>query len=472
MSFQTQLRIFRSNGLEIPFPPGSYRWADISTRPIRSASQTARTIDGRLVSLGDPAFRQLEVTISVSDQIAPALDNLWEGDELTIHSPDYMTEAGGVLTLSREPVPGTVTAHAVDGTVLASPESRTVNVPDAVYVRYRPIFGVKVTAPLDKRATEGKARVSWTLVTEEDEAVEIVEPAAAITIDIMEATGGDILDYTASDGIEIRSHTFLSSGTFTVTKAGYLEDGWVIAGGGGGARHDSDNVKGGGASAGQARRLRNPDGTRIWLEPGIYSIEVGAGGPGAVGNNNGSNGSPSEAFGIQALGGGAGGTTTGSPGPGGGGGGGVGSALTGGPPFGNAIGTLENGHRGGAGRVASSSYLLAGGGAGASEPGRDGATSLSSEHTSEFTGAKGGDGLKVFCRTGLEEWYAGGGSPGISSRYTPQSGGQGGGGTGASGGSSAGNGAQNTGGGGGGADYGAAGSGGSGIVIIAYRRAV
>ncbi|RKT35286.1 hypothetical protein BXY70_1319 [Roseovarius halotolerans] len=465
MSFQTQLRIFRRNGLEIPFPPGSYRWADISTRPIPSASKTARTIDGRLISLGDPAFRQLEVTVSVSDQVAPALDNLWEGDELTIHSPDYKTEAGGVLTLSREPVPGTITAHAADGTVLASPESRTVNVPGAVYVRYRPIFGVKVTAPLDKRSTEGKARVSWTLVCEEDEAVEIVEPGEPggtdpnpLPDDLVEATGGVVTDYTDEEGLRWRLHEFLSSGLFTVSARGRVQA--LVAGAGGGGGHNNGgDLPGSGPGAG-GLFLAEFD-----VEVGFHAVEIGAGGAPAVGGSsstnvsNGSQGSASKFHGIEAPGGGGGrGVTTANGWPDGGSGAGQVRDIFG--PVG--LGKPYYGHGGGTGgQDGDSDKRATGGGGGAGSRGGNGAPGVKS--------GDAGTGVDMGWFFGEESRILCAGAAGGENSSSPGAAA----GQPATGGSLPGqNGAQNTGNAGGacgGTSNPQGGAGASGIVAIRYR---
>jgi fibronectin-binding autotransporter adhesin len=72
---------------------------------------------------------------------------------------------------------------------------------------------------------------------------------------------------------------FTSSGTLTVTKAGYFDFLIVSGGSGGGGEYAADGA-GGGISSGQ-----------VWLEPGSYTVTVGAGsttvGATATGNPGG-----------------------------------------------------------------------------------------------------------------------------------------------------------------------------------------
>jgi hypothetical protein len=288
------------------------------------------------------------------------------------------------------------------------------------------------------------------------------EGAPVVVEEKMLADGGTQVDFVLA-GKNLRSATFPGMGIFEVTRAGYLEDGWVIAGGGGGYRHPSTSQACGGGSCGQVRRLRNPDGSRIWLNVGLYTIEIGAGGPGS------STGSQSSAFGIVAIGGGSGGGASTPPGSGGGGGAAsTSTAQAGGGPFGNVPGTLENGQRGGAGRISTGSPR-AGGGAGAGTAGKDGLSS--GTLSSDYSNGDGGDGIQIYCRTGLAEWVAGGGAGGVGSGIATRTGGLGGGGNGGGVlGTNATSGAVNTGSGGGGASTGNAGNGGSGIVIICWER--
>jgi len=105
----------------------------------------------------------------------------------------------------------------------------------------------------------------------------------------MSATGGTTLDY-ASGGFTYRSHTFTSSGTFTVSTVGSFGtvDAVIIAGGGGGG---GDRGGGGGAGGMQT--------TSPTLSATGYSVSVGGGGGG-----NGGNGGNSSFNGVTSIGGG------------------------------------------------------------------------------------------------------------------------------------------------------------------------
>lgn len=377
----TQLRIFRSNGLEIPLPPGSHRSLEFSVQPIREAAQLARTIDGRLVDLGDAVFRRLEVSISARDQVPGALDNIWPGDALTIHSPERLSEAGGVLTLSREPVPGSILAHASDGSVIAEPEERTVNVPAAAYITYRPMLGV-IVASANRSGVEGKAAVSWRMTAEEDGSIEIItapEPGVISDPTVWaEASGGTVSEHTDADNQTWRIHEFTASGSLEITSAGRIQ--LLVAAGGGGGGHNKFSIFPGSGAGGGGLYVSFID-----AKTGFHPIVVGAGG--APGNDgfsdtdvpNGKKGSSSLAFGIVADGGGEGHGLSTVFDSGMNGGSGSGSILnTLGAP---GVGKPYFGHDGGGGfQGANGTTRAGGGGGGAGSPGGDGEI-----------GVKGGD---------------------------------------------------------------------------------
>jgi hypothetical protein len=238
-------------------------------------------------------------------------------------------------------------------------------------------------------------------------------------------------------------HTFTSSGTFNLfeeTSIDYL----VVAGGGGGGRQWAGSDGGGGGAGG----LLN--GTVI-LEPGTYSINVGAGGRGGGVDANSSGGNSSLGGDLIATGGGrsASSQSFSSFSGGSGGGGGAGGGPSNGMP--------GQGFAGGAGGGSS----FGGGGGGAGEPGNtDG-------------GGFGGDGLQFSdyaIASGVNVdggFFAGGGS----SIQTNGSGGLGGAGRTQSGSLTS---VANTGAGGAGGhvstgnSYDPGMSGASGIVIIRY----
>jgi len=261
---------------------------------------------------------------------------------------------------------------------------------------------------------------------------------------LVTASGGTTATYSG-----YKSHTFTSSGTFSVTSGG-LVDILIVAGGGSGGR---DNAGGGGAGGVRVS-------TSVYVTSGTtYTITVGAGGASDTndyGGNGGSgfNGNDSSALGITSIGGGFGGSAgtdsnqNRTSGGSGGGGAGTESLQTG------AAGTAGQGNAGGSGSFGG------GGGGGAGAAGGNGANPL---------GGLGGIGIQNNYRTGSNVYYGGGGGAGNENgTYTTRAGGSGGGGTGGVGG---GTGTANTGGGGGGHTHSQAvtsSAGGSGIVVIRY----
>ena len=271
----------------------------------------------------------------------------------------------------------------------------------------------------------------------------------------VEATGGTVVDTTIA-GVDYRIHFFTQTGSdnFVVSAAGEVEY-LIVAGGGGGS------MAGGGAGG-----LLTGFTT---VTPQTYTITVGVGGNQSTNTRafRGTDGGNSSAFGLTAIGGGAGGAygdegvavRTGNPGGSGGGGGGLYTNQT---NTAGGSGTAGQGNDGGQSENVVNG--TAGGGGGAGSPGLDGSQD-----------GYGGNGVTSSI-SGTSRFYAGGGAGGVVFGELNR-GGLGGGGAGGrySPFFEAFNGTVNTGGGGGGGSEGAspqnnAGSGGSGIVIVRYRR--
>jgi hypothetical protein len=279
----------------------------------------------------------------------------------------------------------------------------------------------------------------------------------------VDATGGTIID-TEISGVTYRIHEFRNNGTFNVITGGEVEY-LIVAGGGGGGGW------GGGGGAGGLLT-----GFTTVTSQTNYTIIVGNGGArGTAVYTGGGDGGNSSAFGLTAIGGGGGGwynANNGRTGGSGGGGGGGETSTTTFVSFGGA-GTLNQGNAGGRGRGRPGTiYWGAGGGGGAGGLGQDAAI-----------GGKGGDGGIGLASaiTGISTFYAGGGgghTPGQETSVAAlfAAGGLGGGGDGGRHSfilaKNANDGNPNTGGGGGGAhgNSGRIGQGGSGIVILRYRK--
>ena len=271
---------------------------------------------------------------------------------------------------------------------------------------------------------------------------------------------------SASDGITSATRFVNFSLGFTHTLH-YL----VIAGGGGGGGSNSGFAAGGGGGAGGYRSSWNNESSgggaaaesAITGSPGdVYTITVGAGGTGAVGNGTGTNGGNSSIAKtgmttISSVGGGYGGSSAGvSPASGGSGGGAA--------PYDNTLanGTANQGYNGGLAYGSGGDYSGGGGG---------GAGAVGASASAGSEGADGGVGVASTI-TGSSVYRAGGGGGGDWNGPNGGTGGNGGGGdANQSAGSNGVDGTANTGGGGGGggatSSYVAdGGDGGSGVVII------
>jgi hypothetical protein len=274
----------------------------------------------------------------------------------------------------------------------------------------------------------------------------------------VEATGGTIID-TEIGGVAYRIHTFTTTGnsTFTVSKGGEVEYLIVAGGGGGGGYVAAAGGGGGGLLTGSTT-----------ITPQAYTITVGGGGTAGPVNrsSNGGNGGNSSAFGLTAIGGGGGGrgwslaagNSGGSAGGTGGGDGASGAAFLAG-----TAGTAGQGNAGGGGRRCSNNSGTGGGGGGAGSVG-------TTPECSPRTAGRGGQGI-VSSILGSLQWYAGGGGADSYQPNITEVGGLGGGGL-SNGSGILINGTQNTGGGAGSAGNLSldGGIGGSGIVVIRYRR--
>jgi hypothetical protein len=269
----------------------------------------------------------------------------------------------------------------------------------------------------------------------------------------VKAVGGtvtQITDYTV--------HTFTGTAALQVLEEALIVEYLIVGGGGGG-----NGFGGGGGGAGGFL-----SGTKT-LSKGSYTITVGAGGT-AGSNSNATNGSNSTALELTAYGGGLSSNDTFLNGGNGGSGGGAGTAASS-----TGVGGYGRVGQGTKGGDQDNQLERAGGGGGAGSAGQIA--------TANATRAGDGGAGKISTISGASVYYAGGGGGGNRSStgspaYTVRSGGNGGVGGGGKGSDAATNnpvaGTINTGGGGGGgqgyqtANPGAAG--GSGIVIIRYKK--
>lgn len=268
------------------------------------------------------------------------------------------------------------------------------------------------------------------------------------------ATGGTIID--GGDGYIY--HIFTGDGTFTVNRPPAAIDSvdyLIVAGGGGNGNTTLSSSNGGGGGGGFV--FGNSP-----VSLSSYLITVGGGGPATAPTAPLRSGSPSQAFGLTAFGGGGGGRYPGVPGASGGSGGGGGFVSATGAGSGNIPVLIpRQGYPGGGGSPSPSGGSGAGGGSGGS-----GITGLGPPSP---VGGAGGSGRinpefpasiisKAIPNAVLPSWspvvtslglaYGGPGAPAPTTRGAPSNSGAGG------------QGGQND------------GSGGSGIVCIRYKKTV
>lgn len=279
-------------------------------------------------------------------------------------------------------------------------------------------------------------------------------------------TGGTEATFTEGNAT-YKSHTFTSSTTATVSRAGYVDI--LLVGGGGGASEGGNTSQMGGGGGGGGVLYRE----NVYLVAGSWTVTIGAGSAAAQWSGNAGQGdatlfypAANPELGWGALGGG-GGARTNSQGGFGASGGGSGDNQPNNSAF-----FATQGHQGGAGIAPGNS---AGGGGGAGEDGTDA--------TGGTGRGAGGDGRiiniiptatatsqSVGEVSGSDVYFGGGGGGGVASSPVAD-GGLGGGAIGATGNQTAPSGDPNTGGGGGGAEStgGNPGAGGSGVLIVRYR---
>ena len=142
----TKLTIFvEETGDTIQMPVGSAFGVSAKLRGIGSGG-TRRTVNARLVALGNPAFRKFAGSISASDMILPPIFDLYENQQVTVEWPTLVRERGA--TPSRPPVPGTLSS--CNG-----------------WIEYRPILTCLVTQPPEMSEEEWSGTASWSLELEE-----------------------------------------------------------------------------------------------------------------------------------------------------------------------------------------------------------------------------------------------------------------------------------------------------------------
>ena len=225
---------------------------------------------------------------------------------------------------------------------------------------------------------------------------------ASLSNDLGPTTGG----YTKNVIIgttQYKVHIFTTSGTF-ITNENLTADILLVAGGGGGGGGYQSPGGGGGGAGGvlyNSTSNHNKDNSSITITQGTYSVTIGDGGLGGIGDGGSitrlatSGGNTSFGTTYVAIGGGRGGAYSNQNAENGGSGGGG--------SFGSAIGSGTTGQGNSGGTATTDSSQAGAGGGGAREAGQNGAPN---NH-----GGNGGAGIE-FDITGEFKMYAAGGGGG------------------------------------------------------------
>lgn len=123
------------------------RGATQTLSPIDQSSQLRRTVNGTLIDLSDPMFRKYRSTISGADQLPPAFDGIWPGQQVTVKC---------ISELSYKTSGGSPAKAVVSGS------SRT----EGSFTFYRPQLTMKVLS-FNQDTDEYGATVSWSIELEE-----------------------------------------------------------------------------------------------------------------------------------------------------------------------------------------------------------------------------------------------------------------------------------------------------------------
>ncbi|MFC3088530.1 glycine-rich domain-containing protein [Tabrizicola soli] len=159
---------------EIVFPKGARRYLQFDVRQIQSDGAVELDWNANAVWTGDTAFRLHAVSISCTDQTPAPISDLWQGDVVTLQAPFEFAVPGPAATLKYDPVPGTVYGVDADDNPVGSTASgsRTVVIPGAVAIRFRPIMDCRVVARSGPGGSQGRADASWS--------IELIEQAGEV----------------------------------------------------------------------------------------------------------------------------------------------------------------------------------------------------------------------------------------------------------------------------------------------------
>lgn len=176
---------FFKGATEIVFPRGARRYVQFDVRQIQSDGAVELDWNANAVWTGDAAFRLHAISMSCSDTTVAPISDLWQGDIVTLHAPFEFAVPGPAATLKYDPVPGTVYGVDADDNPVGSTASgsRSVAIPGAVAIRFRPIMDCRVVSRSGPGGSQGRADASWS--------IELIEQAG----EVVDESGGDRLSF-------------------------------------------------------------------------------------------------------------------------------------------------------------------------------------------------------------------------------------------------------------------------------------
>jgi len=135
--------------------PYSARGLRQTLEPIQASGNNRRSINGDLKDLSQPQFKKYASTITGNDQLSPALDGVFPGDELTVDCvAELAFKTGGS---PNRPVVDVDSSDSCDGDAIRI---------EGAFTYYRPRLQMRVVGYTQEEDEYGRV-VSWSLQLEE-----------------------------------------------------------------------------------------------------------------------------------------------------------------------------------------------------------------------------------------------------------------------------------------------------------------
>lgn len=204
-------KLFKDN-VEIVFPKGSRRFVQFDVQQIQTDGAVEFDWNARAVWTGDAAFRLHAISISCTDQTPAPISDLWQGHIVRLEAPFEFSVPGPAATLKYDPVAGSVYGVDANDRVVGTTYSgsRSVSIPGAVAIRFRPTMDCRVVSRTGPGGSQGRADASWS--------IELIEQAG----DVVEESGSDTLTFAAPglQAYELGDTITLNLASFVTTTTG------------------------------------------------------------------------------------------------------------------------------------------------------------------------------------------------------------------------------------------------------------